>query len=390
MSWLDDLLGIRSIRDLAGTVLPQRGGLRVAGGIEATDDPSTGETVLTVSSSLGAGDVVGPGVATDNAVARFDSTTGKLVKNSAVTIDNSGNIATAGTVDGRDVSTDGATLTSHVANTSNPHSVTIGQVSSKLATVDALTWAADRIAYFTGTATSAIATLTSFGRTLIATEDAAGARTELGVESSVTVRVAYATGQHNAAYTLDGTHDGKNIVIMAPVDQALVVTPDGGSGVEVNGSNSTFEIGPGQIAYLTPTGVSNRWYTSITGGVQSFSVGITPDVATTDLTTGDDKILFKAPYDMRIQSFLLECHPDHVSSSGHVAVMVRRGGGDLLTNPVRVDEGEDSSLTASVAYSWAGDYYACSQGDQFRFDCDAAGTGVRGVLLHIIAYPVSS
>lgn len=56
------------------------------------------------------GDVVGPAEATDNAVARFDTTTGKLLQDSAVTIDNSGNIATAGTVDGRDVSADGATL----------------------------------------------------------------------------------------------------------------------------------------------------------------------------------------------------------------------------------------------------------------------------------------
>jgi hypothetical protein len=58
----------------------------------------------------GTGDVVGPGSATDEAVARFDSTTGKLIQNSTVTIDDSGNIATSGTVDGRDVSTDGTKL----------------------------------------------------------------------------------------------------------------------------------------------------------------------------------------------------------------------------------------------------------------------------------------
>lgn len=41
------------------------------------------------------GDVVGPASATDNAVARFNSTTGKLIQNSTVTIDDSGNIAAA-------------------------------------------------------------------------------------------------------------------------------------------------------------------------------------------------------------------------------------------------------------------------------------------------------
>lgn len=39
----------------------------------------------------GTGDVVGPGSSTDNAVARFDGTTGKLIQNSVVIVDDSGN-----------------------------------------------------------------------------------------------------------------------------------------------------------------------------------------------------------------------------------------------------------------------------------------------------------
>lgn len=56
--------------------------------------------------------VVGAASSTDNAIARFDSTTGKVIQNSAVTIDDSGNISVGGsaTVDGRDVSADGTTL----------------------------------------------------------------------------------------------------------------------------------------------------------------------------------------------------------------------------------------------------------------------------------------
>jgi hypothetical protein len=41
------------------------------------------------------GDVVGPASATDNAIARFDGTTGKLIQNSVVTMDDTGNIANA-------------------------------------------------------------------------------------------------------------------------------------------------------------------------------------------------------------------------------------------------------------------------------------------------------
>ena len=42
--------------------------------------------------SNGAGDVVGPASATDNAVVRYDGTTGKLVQDSGVAIDDSGNV----------------------------------------------------------------------------------------------------------------------------------------------------------------------------------------------------------------------------------------------------------------------------------------------------------
>ena len=58
----------------------------------------------------GTGDVVGDASSTDNAITRFDGTTGKAIQNSVVTIDDGGNIATAGTVDGRDVSVDGTKL----------------------------------------------------------------------------------------------------------------------------------------------------------------------------------------------------------------------------------------------------------------------------------------
>lgn len=46
----------------------------------------------------GSGDVVGPSSATDNAIARFDGTTGKLIQNSNAILDDSGNVGFQGTV----------------------------------------------------------------------------------------------------------------------------------------------------------------------------------------------------------------------------------------------------------------------------------------------------
>lgn len=75
---------------------------------ELTDGSET--TLHSHAGGGGSGDVTGPASSTDNAVTRFDGTTGKTIQNSAVTIDDSGNIATSGTVDGRDVSADGTKL----------------------------------------------------------------------------------------------------------------------------------------------------------------------------------------------------------------------------------------------------------------------------------------
>lgn len=49
-------------------------------------------TITIASTASGTGDVVGPASATDNAIARYDLTTGKLIQNSGVTIDDSNNL----------------------------------------------------------------------------------------------------------------------------------------------------------------------------------------------------------------------------------------------------------------------------------------------------------
>lgn len=64
-------------------------------GASATTGGATFKDGLYVSGTIsggGSGDVVGPASATDNALARFDTGTGKLVQNSAVTVDDSGNL----------------------------------------------------------------------------------------------------------------------------------------------------------------------------------------------------------------------------------------------------------------------------------------------------------
>jgi hypothetical protein len=101
-------------------------------------------TEIVGATPVGTGDVVGPASATDEAFARFDLTTGKLIQNSVVTCSNTGVVAgiddltltgsitmsALETVDGRDISADWTTSSTHFANTSNPHSVTAAQVGA--------------------------------------------------------------------------------------------------------------------------------------------------------------------------------------------------------------------------------------------------------------------
>lgn len=58
-------------------------------GVTITNGPGS----ITISATGTGGDVVGPSSATDNAIVRFDGTTGKLIQNGLVTIDDSGNAA---------------------------------------------------------------------------------------------------------------------------------------------------------------------------------------------------------------------------------------------------------------------------------------------------------
>jgi len=59
-------------------------------------DGGAGSTVTISTTGAGSGDVVGPASATDNAVVRFDLTTGKLIQNSGVLIDDSNNTTIPG------------------------------------------------------------------------------------------------------------------------------------------------------------------------------------------------------------------------------------------------------------------------------------------------------
>lgn len=100
----------------------------------------SGGNVQVIATQAGSsGDVVGPASATDNAVVRFDGTTGKLVQNSAVTVaDTTGNI-TGGTYNNVTITAPatGSTLTIADGKTLTANnSLTLAGVDGKTATIN--------------------------------------------------------------------------------------------------------------------------------------------------------------------------------------------------------------------------------------------------------------
>lgn len=84
----------------------------------------------TWATPTGSGDVVGPSSATDNALARFDLTTGKLIQNGVITQDDNGNLLASN-------AQSGANLTSTVSNTSNTASSQAGFIAQVAGTTAA-------------------------------------------------------------------------------------------------------------------------------------------------------------------------------------------------------------------------------------------------------------
>lgn len=74
------------------------------GNTDAATKNAIRDKIETLGGGGGSGDVVGPASATDNAVARYDSTTGKLIQNSGVTIDDSDNVSGVATLNANTVS----------------------------------------------------------------------------------------------------------------------------------------------------------------------------------------------------------------------------------------------------------------------------------------------
>ncbi len=102
-------------------------------------DGTTPSSWTTAGGGGGTGDVVGPASSTDNAIARFDLTTGKLIQNSSVIVDDSGSITGVASLAAVTASITSANLATAVVTTLTATGASIASANAGTAVITTLT-----------------------------------------------------------------------------------------------------------------------------------------------------------------------------------------------------------------------------------------------------------
>lgn len=303
---------------LAADLLPGELALNIAD-MKLYCENSSGVVTLLASASGSSGDVVGPASSTDNAIVRFDGTTGKLVQNSAVTVaDTTGNI-TGGAYNKVTITAPATSATLTIADgktfTANS-SLTLAGVDAKTLTVNnSLTLAGTDSTTMTFPNTSGTVAILGLAQTFTAaqtfqaanavrveaaaTQDAIVIAGRAGGTSSYATTITPTTLTANRTVTIpneDFTVGFRNVpAVGAQTSAYILTTNDVGKYVEV-GTGGSIEIPNSTFAAGDAVSIFNNTSAGITITctiTTAYIAGTDADKATVTLATrGVATILF--------------------------------------------------------------------------------------------------
>ena len=217
---------------------------------------NAGATALEYAAAAsGSGDVVGPASATDNAVARFDTTTGKLLQNTSnVTIADTGALSIT-----PDANAKAITVASHTHTTSNP-AIDVAQ-----------TWNAGAVT-FTGWKLNVTDTASATASLLMDLQVGGSSKFKVAKNGAVTI----ANSGGNASYVLTDNGAGSYTNVFGDSTNYLVIrAATANNNIFLNGSGAN---GPG---ITVSSGLNIAWASSATNAVNAQDLTLNRDAADT-------------------------------------------------------------------------------------------------------------
>lgn len=188
--------------------------------IRDVDDSNNVKTVTAQSiadlAAGGTGDVTGPGSSTDNTIARYSGTTGKIIQGSGVSIDDSNNVSGAVNITGTGVVT-GATLNATDAATTRTNlglaiGTNVQAFNAILQDIAGLAIAADKLIYGDGVNSFDTTDLTAFARTILDDANAAAVRTTISAQETLSgLSLTAVTVATDDKVLIQDTSDSSNI-----------------------------------------------------------------------------------------------------------------------------------------------------------------------------------